>query len=204
MMMRRDFKLCGLSLAMSGVVASGFLLGECRHRQRYGAHSDFATIVERTVQRPMGLILEEGQNGRGAFVVSVNPLGNARTDVLINDVLLAVNNEVVSDYEFDDVMEAVQRQPGDAVRLTLGRGSEHWVEVRWPNGVGVAATPGESMKLLAAQCLAPVQYSCDTGSCGVCEHKLRDKQGQERYARICRARVPSSLRGVLDVLPTDR
>ena len=199
------FALGVLVLGASGFVSQPQQQQRRDLRRQQTTKDDYATVVERSVRKPMGLLLEEVDGGLGAQVVQIDPEGNGRAEVLINDVILAVNAEIVSDYEFDDVMETIKRQPGDVVRLTLGRGDETWVEVRWPNGVGIAAAPGDSMAELADLCDNPVAYLCKDGACGTCEHKIRDPNGQERYTRICVAKVPSSAeREVIQVLPTDR
>lgn len=145
------------------------------------------------VPKPLGLILEE-RDGGGARVARIDPRGNVialRADVLINDVVLMVGDERCDDRLFDDVMALIADAQG-VVELTLARGPAR-VRVEWPNGVGVAAEAGERLKPLATAALVPVTYSCDNGSCGTCEHKIRDVEtGKERYARVCVARVPKA------------
>jgi len=158
------------------------------------------------VRKPMGLILEEGDGG--VCIARVDPSGNAAgKDLLINDVILSVEDERTA--TFEAVMDAIKRRDGE-VRLTLGRRRD-CVEVRWPHGVGVAATPGEDLRPLAELCGWPVQYSCSSGSCAVCEHRRRDHTGSERYTRVCVGRVPTFHKDSADVypktvdfLPTDR
>lgn len=148
-------------------------------------------VAVASVPKPLGLILEE-RDGGGARVARIDPRGNVvklRADVLINDVVLMVGDERCDD--FDDVMELIADAQG-VVELTLARGLDR-VRVEWPNGVGVAAEAGERLKPLATAAMVPVTYSCDNGSCGTCEHKIRDVEtGVERYARVCVARVPKA------------
>ncbi|KAJ8602453.1 hypothetical protein CTAYLR_001283 [Chrysophaeum taylorii] len=100
-------------------------------------------------------------------------------------------------------MDLIANARGESVELTLGRGVSR-VRIEWPNGVGTGAESGASLRTLAAAAMVPVKYSCDSGSCGTCEHKISDDAGEERYARLCVARVPRRLGETISILPTDR
>ena len=161
---------------------------------------DHSSLTEHkvTIPKPMGLILEEIDEQdpyKGVVIAKVNPEGNAAAacksglDLCIRDKILAVNDEPCADSTFEVVMERIASSPGDIVSLKLGRilGS---VAVRWPNGVCVAATPGEYLGNIADDALFRIQYSCTSGSCGTCEHRIRNENGDARFVRPCVARVP--------------
>mmetsp|Transcript_19701 Transcript_19701/g.62016 ORF Transcript_19701/g.62016 Transcript_19701/m.62016 type:complete len:101 (+) Transcript_19701:342-644(+) len=99
-------------------------------------------------------------------------------------------------------MDLIRTSPGESVDLTLGRGVSR-VCIQWPNRVRTAAKPGDSMRVLAAEALVPVKYSCDSGGCGTCEHKIVDGDGEGRYTRICVARVPKAPPQIT-IVPSDR
>lgn len=158
-----------------------------------------------SVRKPMGIILEENGDGNGARVARIDPRGNVareRADVLINDKILMVDGVQCNELPFDDVMNAIAESRGEVVELTLGRGLSR-VRLEWPNGVRTGALAGDSLKQLAAEALVRVKYSCDNGSCGVCEHKILDESLQERYTRVCIARVPKTS-STCKIVPSDR
>lgn len=157
-----------------------------------------------SIARPLGLILEERGGGGGVEVVEIDPRGNARGAVCVGDVILMVDAEPCGGGTFDDVAGLIGGGTGDACELTLGR-RVGAVRVSWPNGVGVAALPGEPLAALAARASYPVKYSCAGGSCGTCEHRLAAAPGEPpRYTRVCVARVPKAAAGDVTVLPGDR
>ena len=144
------------------------------------------------IPRPLGLILEEREDGRGVEIIRVDPRGNAalsRADVLVGDRVLMVGDAACGEGGFDEVAGLIGRSP-DVVELTLGRALDV-VRVEWPNGCVVGARPGDRMVDLAAKAGWAVRYSCTGGSCGTCEHRLRTGTG-ERYSRLCVARVPKN------------
>ena len=75
------------------------------------------------IPRPLGLILEEREDGRGVEIIRVDPRGNAalsRADVLVGDRVLMVGDAACGESGFDDVAGLIGRSP-DVVELTLGR-----------------------------------------------------------------------------------
>ena len=87
------------------------------------AHDDeeglMVTIAK--VRRPLGLILEEREGGRGVEVLDIDPRGNAAgEDVLVGDRVLMVGSENVADDDFDTVAGRIGASAGDRVELTLG------------------------------------------------------------------------------------
>ena len=202
-----------LVCAAAGVVVgfSGARLGQrprARRRAAAGAAEEdeegaglMVTIAE--VPRPLGLILEE-QDGGGVAVIDIDPRGNAaRSDILVGDRLLMVDDEACGEADFDAVAGLIASSARERVELTLGRRIDT-VRVAWPNGRQTGALPGEALRDVAARANYPVRYSCAGGSCGVCEHRLRTPgDTRTRYTRICRARVPAGADSA-EVLPGDR
>uniref|UniRef100_A0A7S3K3V4 PDZ domain-containing protein n=1 Tax=Aureoumbra lagunensis TaxID=44058 RepID=A0A7S3K3V4_9STRA len=158
----------------------------------------FRNNVRVSLKRPMGLILEE-RDELGVKVVAIDPEGNSSgQDIFINDVLLAVNKNRCDKLPFEQVMDMISNQCTKNIELILERSG---FEIRFPNGVGITAQSGDGFSELATKCRWPVQYSCDSGYCGTCEHPLRSAHnGDERYARLCIARVPRTA-ARLEVLP---
>ena len=121
------------------------------------------------IPRPLGLILEEREDGRGVEIIRVDPRGNAalsRADVLVGDRVLMVGDAACGEGGFDEVAGLIGSSP-DVVELTLGRALDV-VRVEWPNGCVVGARPGDRMVDLAAKAGWGVRYSCTGGSCGTC------------------------------------
>ena len=155
------------------------------------------------VRRPLGVILEEREDGRGVEVLDIDPSGNAAgEDVLVGDRVLMVDAAQCADEGFDAVAGRIGSSAGDRVELTLGR-RVGTVRIIWPNGVQSGALPGELLRELARKARHPVKYACTSGSCGACEHRLRTPGDEIRYTRICVARVPKG-KEVAQILPGDR
>ena len=124
-------------------------------------------------RRPLGVILEEREDGRGVEVLDIDPSGNAAgEDVLVGDRVLMVDAAQCADEGFDAVAGRIGSSAGDRVELTLGR-RVGTVRIIWPNGVQSGALPGEPLQELATKARYPVKYACTSGSCGTCEHRLR-------------------------------
>ena len=155
------------------------------------------------VRRPLGVILEEREDGRGVEVLDIDPSGNAAgEDVLVGDRVLMVDAAQCADEGFDAVAGRIGSSAGDRVELTLGR-RVGTVRIIWPNGVQSGALPGEPLQELALKARYPVKYACTSGSCGTCEHRLRTPGDDIRYTRLCVARVPKG-KEVAQILPGDR
>ena len=155
------------------------------------------------VRRPLGVILEEREGGRGVEVLDIDPRGNAAgEDVLVGDRVLMVDAAQCADEGFDAVAGRIGASAGDRVELTLGR-RVGTVRIIWPNGAQSGALPGEPLRELARKARHPVKYACTSGSCGACEHRLRTPGDEIRYTRICVARVPKG-KEVAQILPGDR
>lgn len=155
------------------------------------------------VRRPLGVILEEREDGRGVEVLDIDPSGNAAgEDVLVGDRVLMVDAAQCADEGFDAVAGRIGSSAGDRVELTLGR-RVGTVRIIWPNGVQSGALPGEPLQELATKARYPVKYACTSGSCGTCEHRLRTPSDDIRYTRLCVARVPKG-KEVAQILPGDR
>ena len=155
------------------------------------------------VRRPLGVILEEREDGRGVEVLDIDPRGNAANeDVLVGDRVLMVGSENCAEDDFDTVAGRIGASAGDRVELTLGR-RVGTVRIIWPNGAQSGALPGEPLQELALKARYPVKYACTSGSCGTCEHRLRTPGDDIRYTRICAARVPKG-KEVAQILPGDR
>ena len=155
------------------------------------------------VRRPLGVILEEREDGRGVEVLDIDPSGNAAgEDVLVGDRVLMVGSENCAEDDFDTVAGRIGSSAGDRVELTLGR-RVGTVRIIWPNGAQSGALPGEPLQELALKARYPVKYACTSGSCGTCEHRLRTPGDEIRYTRLCVARVPKG-KEVAQILPGDR
>ena len=155
------------------------------------------------VRRPLGVILEEREDGRGVEVLDFDPSGNAAgEDVLVGDRVLMVGSENCAEDDFDTVAGRIGSSAGDRVELTLGR-RVGTVRIIWPNGAQSGALPGEPLQELALKARYPVKYACTSGSCGTCEHRLRTPGDEIRYTRLCVARVPKG-KEVAQILPGDR
>lgn len=174
--------------------------------------ADTGEIHTVTLPKPMGIILEEVDESdptAGVMVKELDPAGAAAAaskvgdvDLCLRDVILEVNGASCADEEFDDVMERIVTSPGSEVTLTLGRPAKA-VAVRCPNGICVAANPGEYLGEIAQLAGARIQYSCMSGSCATCEQSMLTDDGDQRYVRPCVARVPKGPKAVV-LVPTDR
>jgi len=172
-----------------------------------GFKLDISTV---SISKPMGILLEEVEPRSieaGVRIARIDPNGAASTaDILVHDRLLSVDNKSCEGLSFDEVMDLLIGAAGPLVELRVGRPTSNpsFVVVRWPNGIGVGCYSGEPLKNIAVRAIYPVKYSCDSGGCATCEHKLRDEmEGTERYVRPCVARVPKGSPR-LKVLRSDR
>ena len=110
------------------------------------------------VRRPLGVILEEREGGRGVEVLDIDPRGNAAgEDVLVGDRVLMVDAAQCADEGFDAVAGRIGASAGDRVELTLGR-RVGTVRIIWPNGAQSGALPGEPLRELARKARHPVKY----------------------------------------------
>jgi len=160
-----------------------------------------------TVNKPLGIVLEEilaGDPTSGVRVAAIDPKGNAaRVSIgedpaeclLVHDQVLAVNGMQCMGASFEATMGLIKAAQSP-ISLTLGRG-EGVVVVAWPNGVGVGARSGDAFQEVAARAMHKVNYSCQGGGCGTCEHKVFLDDGSSKYVRTCVARVPKDTDSVL-------
>jgi ferredoxin len=187
------------------------------HTQLYetldaAAAYEFVTEIEVRIKKPMGIVIEEiDETGLGVRIAQINPdgataalcrSGSSDDDVCLRDKILAVNGEPCDVLSFEQVMDIITSAKGDEVSLLLGR-PEDTIIVKWPNGVSIAAWPGEYLGNLADLACFQISYSCRSGSCGTCEHSMETDSGEKRYVRPCVARVPKDVAWAV-VHPTDR
>ena len=205
-------------LETSGLLA---FLGASARPPRTGAHQsheamdaaayEFVTEIEARINKPMGIVIEEiDETGLGLRIAQINPDGataalcrSGSADVCLRDKILAVNGEPCGVLSFEQVMDVITSTPGDEVSLLLGR-PKGTIPVKWPNGVSIAAWPGEYLGNLAGLAGFQISYSCRSGSCGSCEHSIEtDDSGKKRYVRPCVARVSKDVAWAV-MHPTDR
>ena len=175
----------------------------------------YSSVTVTTVQipTPMGIVIEEidsSDTHQGVRITRVEPDGNAAAscgataaDLLcVRDKILAVNGVACSEAPFEVVMDNIRSSTGGKVELTLGRprGS---VIVKWPNGVCVAAQPGEYLGNIGYEGMMQIPYSCRSGSCGTCEQVVSTDNGNARYLRPCFAKIPKGVKSMI-VIPSDR
>ena len=158
--------------------------------------ADEAPTYELSLPKPLGILFEEGERGRGLVVARVLPKGSAAADGTIwpGDTLLAVGRTALAELVFDDAMAAIADAP-QTVDLTLGRERGKVAAVRFADGPRagslVFARPGAALMPLAERCGFAVEYQCYEGSCGVCDMVLKDgESGGFRPVRFCKARIP--------------
>lgn len=92
-------------------------------RQRRGVSSGERVV---TVQKPLGMLLEEGQDGM-VFIAEIDPEGNAAedVDVAVGDIVVAVSATFGDDIwstrgvGLDRVMKSIRVRAGDFVTLVL-------------------------------------------------------------------------------------
>ena len=71
------------------------------------------------VRRPLGVILEEREGGRGVEVLDIDPRGNAAgEDVLVGDRVLMVGSAQCGDEGFDAVAGRIGSSAGDRVEFS--------------------------------------------------------------------------------------
>jgi len=74
-----------------------------------------------TIEKPLGIILEESDNSSGVYVKEVNKNSNAYSVIAPGDVLKQVQQRDVSTSDFDSVMDSLLEAPSP-VTITLGDG----------------------------------------------------------------------------------
>lgn len=90
------------------------------HHRLPASLGDFTVELE----KPLGILLEERTAGAkgGVRVKEMNPLGSAsQSRIVPGDILLQINNQDVTESDFDTVMGAILSSP-PIVRITLGDG----------------------------------------------------------------------------------
>jgi ferredoxin len=159
----------------------------------------------------MGIVIEDiDETGLGLRIAQINPDGataalcrSGSADVCLRDKILAVNGEPCGVLSLEEVIDIITVTPGDEVSLLLGR-PEGAIPVKWPNGVSIAAWPGEYLGNLAdLACFQNISYSCRSGSCGTCEFSIETDSCEKRYVRPCVAKVPKDVAWAV-MHPTDR
>ena len=90
------------------------------------AAGEYSRSFTLELNRPMGMVLNSGRKGIGAFVAELVPGGSADVDgtVRVNDVLLSVGPDGldVTNMDFDDIMDALGRNPDEpTMPLTMKR-----------------------------------------------------------------------------------
>jgi ferredoxin len=176
--------------------------------------SQSSSIFKVIIPKPLGIVLEEVSadddlEEAGVQIVQVHSDGNAAKQpgsisgpLCVHDKVQAVNGDDVSTAAFDTVMEKIIAS-GTPVELTLRRppGS---VVVEWDNGICVAAQPGDYLGNAAIEAGMKIQYSCRSGSCGICEQSVSLDNGKEhRYCRPCSFRIPKGVHS-MKATPSDR
>lgn len=187
----------------------------CRHRQRrfsvpldrislYSTSSNQLDKITVSVERPMGIVIEEIDldNPTGAVrIASVNPEGNAakissETILCVHDIILAVNGVSSENKTFDQIMDEIRQTETKKIALTLGRDSEATI-ISFPNGINVAAKPGEYLGNIAQTALYNrIPYKCKAGGCGTCEQSVIVDGKGPRLMRPCVARIPKKCKSI--------
>jgi ferredoxin len=170
--------------------------------------SSCLTEIQVTVPKPMGLILEEIDPSRpeaGICIAKIYPDGavagvcrsESCPDIAIRDKILSVDGTQCAKASLEEVMDLIANSEAqDSVSLTLGR-IKTSIKVTWPNGVSIAAFPGEYLGNLAYDALYDIAYECRSGSCGTCEQGTEmDESGEIRFVRPCVARIPKGKRSI--------
>ena len=182
---------------------------------RASSSNGLSSVV--SLEKPMGLILEESDDDEDNNVsppgvhikdistsegsaIEASLQGNA--DICIGDQIVAISGQDCRHWSFGQVMDALT-VASSPVQLELQR-PEGTVAIKLPNGVAVAATPGEILGNVAIDAsYFDIPFDCRSGACGSCEHKLVDEDGNGRYIRPCIVRVPEKPNH-LRLVPTDR
>ena len=118
--MRRALALCMLSAgarAFTSSPAQPFSLIRTASTPTGDDEGLMVTIAK--VRRPLGLILEEREGGRGVEVLDIDPRGNAAgEDVLVGDRVLMVDAQQCGDEGFDAVADRIGASAGDRVEFS--------------------------------------------------------------------------------------
>ena len=78
------------------------------------------------VRRPLGVILEEREDGRGVEVLDIDPSGNAAgEDVLVGDRVLMVDAAQCADEGFDAVAGRIGSSAGDLSLIHISEPTRH-------------------------------------------------------------------------------
>ena len=155
------------------------------------------------IEKPLGLVLEEGGEYDGIVVVEMDPEGNAArtTSVCLGDRIVGVGSENTESKTLETVLDLI-RDEEDLVDLTISRPSAA-VIVQFPNGVRVAATANEYIGNVADRARFPIKYQCRSGSCGTCEQTCVVGSSPPKRLRPCVALVPNRVREIRVGSPKD-
>lgn len=179
------------------------------------------TEVSVIVPKPMGLILEEVDASNleaGIIIQKMDPSGGVasacrsrsvkeRPDVCVRDKIMAVNGTPCVKASLETIMDLIANSSGsdNSVSLVLGRRKDS-IKVTWPNGVSIAALPGEYLGNLAYEASYDrIEYSCRSGSCGTCEQAAEiNGSGNIKLVRPCVARIPLGKTSIIEMYETAR
>jgi len=188
---------------------------------------------EVTLSKPMGIIFEEDEANpdAGTVVKRIDPHGQTAAacrfdpegvDICVRDTVIEVNGRDVKNKSLEDIMQMIMDGP-QKIELVLSRPADA-VVVCWPNGISVAAKPGDSFGFIAQhEAFINIPYSCTNGGCGSCEQSILSEDGgvsviarvylifltnmlssqSLRYIRPCVARVGKGSPAII-VNPSDR
>ena len=161
-------------------------------------NNDFETILHNvTLPKPMGILMEEVEEGEAQGVIVVGMTGAAAQasksnsiDLAIGDVLECIEENVdCTKLTFDQVMTILSNGP-ERMTLTFSRPKSHVAVCFAETGVTFSCSPGTPLKPLSKLARTSILYSCSQGDCTTCEQTLLDGKGGQRYVRPCVARVP--------------
>mmetsp|Transcript_8236 Transcript_8236/g.11986 ORF Transcript_8236/g.11986 Transcript_8236/m.11986 type:complete len:232 (-) Transcript_8236:2351-3046(-) len=170
-------------------------------------HSTSSNALDKTtvsVEKPMGIVIEEidlDNPTGGVRIASVNPEGNAakissKMILCVHDIILAVNGVPSENKTFDQIMDEIRQTEMKTVALTLGRDSEAAI-ISFPNGINVAAKPGEYLGNIAQTALYNrIPYKCKAGGCGTCEQSVIVDGKGPRLMCPCVAQIPKKCKSI--------
>ena len=148
------------------------------------------TEREVSLRKPMGVILEEDEfdPNAGVIIKRIDPTGQTAAacrsdpsdlDICIRDRIIQVNGIDVANGSLEEIMKTILDGP-EITKMVLSRPDDA-VVIRWPNGISVAADPGDSFGLIAQnEALVRIPYSCSSGGCGSCEQSILSEDGKVR------------------------
>ena len=154
------------------------------------------TLRTATFTKPMGLLMEEVEEGQARGVQIASMTGAAAqasksntADVAIGDILVRIGEDVdCTGLTFEQVMNLLANGP-ESMSLTFSRPESHVAVCFAETGVAISCRPGTPLKPLGKMARASIIYSCSQGDCTTCEQIVADGEKQ-RYVRPCVARVP--------------